>query len=115
MESLWRESFYAGGTPPEAVFIGSSPGALGTGLRRSHANPLSCRSWLRRCRPSGKLRPETQACDLYSFRPMTCRLFGPAVRVEGGAVGACELCYQGASDEEIAECAVEMAPYLTSK
>jgi hypothetical protein len=46
---------------------------------------------------------------------MTCRLFGPAVRVEGGAVGACELCYQGASDEEIAECAVEMAPYLTSK
>jgi Fe-S-cluster containining protein len=56
------------------------------------------------------LDPETQTCDLYASRPMTCRVFGPAVRVEGGAVGACELCYQGASDEEIANCAVEMDP-----
>lgn len=46
-------------------------------------------------------------CDLYEFRPMTCRTFGPPVRVEGG-LGVCELCYQGRSQEEIAGC--EMVP-----
>jgi Fe-S-cluster containining protein len=60
--------------------------------------------------PCPALDPQTQTCDLYASRPMTCRVFGPAVRVEGGAVGACELCYPGASDEQIAECAVEMDP-----
>ncbi|MDR3718779.1 MAG: YkgJ family cysteine cluster protein [Bryobacteraceae bacterium] len=56
------------------------------------------------------LDPETQTCDLYAARPMTCRVFGPAVRGSDGAVGACELCYHGASDAEIAECAVKMDP-----
>jgi len=60
--------------------------------------------------PCPALDPQTQTCDLYASRPMTCRVFGPAVRGADGAVGACELCYQGASDEQIAECAVEMDP-----
>jgi hypothetical protein len=34
---------------------------------------------------------------------MTCRSFGPPVRSEDG-LGVCELCYQGASDEQIAAC-----------
>jgi Fe-S-cluster containining protein len=60
--------------------------------------------------PCPALDPGTQTCDLYAARPMTCRVFGPAVRGSDGAVGACELCYQGASDAEIAACAVEMDP-----
>jgi Fe-S-cluster containining protein len=60
--------------------------------------------------PCPALDPETQTCDLYASRPMTCRVFGPAVRGADSAVGACELCYQGASDAQIAECAVEMDP-----
>lgn len=60
--------------------------------------------------PCPALDPVTQTCDLYASRPMTCRLFGPAVRGEDGAVGACELCYHGASDSEIAACAVETDP-----
>ena len=60
--------------------------------------------------PCPALDPETQTCDLYAARPMTCRVFGPAVRGADGAVGACELCYHGASDAEIAACAVEMDP-----
>ena len=40
---------------------------------------------------------------------MTCRTFGPPVRSGAeGALGVCELCYHGASDEEIAAC--EMKP-----
>jgi Fe-S-cluster containining protein len=53
------------------------------------------------------LDPETGNCELYESRPMTCRVFGPPVRSEGG-LGVCELCYQGAPDEVIAAC--EMKP-----
>jgi len=38
---------------------------------------------------------------------MTCRVFGPPVRSEDG-LGVCELCFQGATDEQIAAC--EMKP-----
>ena len=54
------------------------------------------------------LDPESGACDLYQFRPMTCRVFGPPVRNEGGGLGVCELCFHGASHEEIGAC--EMKP-----
>jgi len=50
------------------------------------------------------LDPEMGTCDLYSFRPMTCRVFGPPVRNEGGVLGLCELCFHGASDRQIAAC-----------
>lgn len=53
------------------------------------------------------LDPETGTCDLYSSRPMTCRVFGPPARSEDG-LGVCELCYHGATAEEIASC--EMIP-----
>ncbi|HYM76776.1 MAG TPA: YkgJ family cysteine cluster protein [Candidatus Dormibacteraeota bacterium] len=53
------------------------------------------------------LDPKTGTCDLYESRPMTCRVFGPPVRSEDG-LGVCELCYQGATDDEIAAC--EMIP-----
>jgi len=53
------------------------------------------------------LDPETGHCELYESRPMTCRLFGPPARSADG-LGVCELCFQGATDEEIAAC--EMKP-----
>jgi Fe-S-cluster containining protein len=49
------------------------------------------------------LDPETGLCELYDARPMPCRTFGPPVRSAGG-LGVCELCYHGATDEEIAAC-----------
>lgn len=59
--------------------------------------------------PCPVLDPATGACDLYSSRPMTCRTFGPPVRSgTEGALGVCELCYHGASDQQIADC--EMVP-----
>jgi len=54
------------------------------------------------------LDPESGRCDLYEFRPMTCRVFGPPVRNEGGGLGICELCFHGASPQQIAAC--EMKP-----
>jgi Fe-S-cluster containining protein len=57
--------------------------------------------------PCPALDPETGNCELYESRPMTCRVFGPPVRSEDG-LGVCELCYHGASNDEIAAC--EMKP-----
>jgi Fe-S-cluster containining protein len=57
--------------------------------------------------PCPVLDPETGLCELYEHRPMTCRVFGPPVRSEDG-LGVCELCFQGASAEQIAAC--EMVP-----
>jgi len=63
--------------------------------------------------PCPALDPETGACDLYAARPMTCRTFGPPVRSgpEAGpeeGLAVCEMCYHGATDQQIAEC--EMVP-----
>ena len=59
--------------------------------------------------PCPALDPETGNCELYESRPMTCRVFGPPVRSEDG-LGICELCYHGASDEEIAACEMKLDP-----
>jgi Fe-S-cluster containining protein len=57
--------------------------------------------------PCPALDPATGNCELYESRPMTCRVFGPPVPSEDGLC-VCELCFQGASEEEIAAC--EMNP-----
>jgi Fe-S-cluster containining protein len=61
--------------------------------------------------PCPALDPETGGCDLYSARPMTCRVFGPPVRSgpENG-LAVCELCYHGATDEQIAACEISPDP-----
>ncbi len=56
------------------------------------------------------LDPAAGTCDLYAARPITCRAFGPPVRCGSDVVGVCELCYHGATDEQIAACEVEIDP-----
>ena len=59
--------------------------------------------------PCAALDPRTGLCDLYLSRPMTCRVFGPPVRSEVG-LGVCELCYHGATEEQIAACEMPVDP-----
>ena len=59
--------------------------------------------------PCPVLDPATGLCDLYTHRPMTCRVFGPPVRSEGG-LGMCELCFVNAPEEEIARCELVADP-----
>ena len=59
--------------------------------------------------PCPALNPATGLCDVYEWRPMTCRVFGPPTRMEGGddqtpSLGCCELCFIGTSESEIAAC-----------
>ena len=57
--------------------------------------------------PCPVLDPATGLCDLYAARPITCRVFGPPLRTEDG-LGVCELCFHGATHEEIAACEVHL-------
>ena len=54
------------------------------------------------------LDPATGRCDVYAWRPMTCRVFGPPVHAAGedGAegLGHCELCFIGAAPAQVAAC-----------
>jgi Fe-S-cluster containining protein len=59
--------------------------------------------------PCAALDPNTGLCDLYLARPVTCRVFGPPVRSQQG-LGVCELCYHGATEEQIAACEMPVDP-----
>jgi len=78
-------------------------GVLGTGEEEqerfeAYANDAVCPA----------LDPATGLCGVYAWRPMTCRVFGPPVRMAGAddtePLGHCELCFAGAADEQIAAC-----------
>ena len=58
--------------------------------------------------PCPALDLEDGTCDLYAARPLTCRTFGPPMRCGEGALSVCELCYEGATDAEIAACEVNL-------
>ena len=60
--------------------------------------------------PCPVLDPDTGTCDLYAARPLTCRTFGPPVRCASGALAICELCFDGATEEEISACVVDLDP-----
>jgi Fe-S-cluster containining protein len=57
------------------------------------------------------LDPGTGRCDVYAWRPMTCRVFGPPVRMgDGEALGHCELCFIGVDWADVASCEMTV-PY----
>lgn len=60
--------------------------------------------------PCPALDPVTGACELYEWRPITCRTFGPATKTGENSFGICELCYDGVPDSEIRRCAVDVDP-----
>ena len=86
---------------------GEFPGDPVTGLLDESADSILRWEAFSNDEPCPVLDPATGLCELYPSRPMTCRVFGPPIRSEDG-LGVCELCYQGASDEQIAAC--EMIP-----
>ncbi len=79
------------------------PGNLKTGVLDEGPEAEECFAEFANDEVCPVLDPETGLCDLYDARPMTCRTFGPPVRT-GGGLGVCELCFHGASDEQIAAC-----------
>jgi Fe-S-cluster containining protein len=71
--------------------------------------------------PCPALNPGTGLCDVYPWRPMMCRVFGPPTRMapdeglreaqddsenlaQNEPLACCELCFVGACEAEIAAC-----------
>lgn len=87
------------------------PGDAATGILGGDDAAQSAFDEFANDEPCPALDPATGTCDLYAYRPITCREFGPPVRVEdAGAQGlsVCDLCFHGASPEQVAAC--EMVP-----
>jgi Fe-S-cluster containining protein len=83
----------------------SFPGDRSTGVLGSSAEDQKGFEEFANDAPCPALDPATGRCDVYQWRPMTCRVFGPPVRVGAGdALGCCELCFVGASEQQIAAC-----------
>jgi Fe-S-cluster containining protein len=59
--------------------------------------------------PCPVLDPDTGTCDLYAFRPVQCRTFGPPVRDEDDHLTVCELCFVDAPAEEVARCEMDQS------
>lgn len=83
------------------------PGDLRTGILDESEDSAQRFEEFANDEPCPALDPTTGLCELYESRPMTCRVFGPPVRSEDG-LGVCELCFHGASDEQVVAC--EMVP-----
>jgi Fe-S-cluster containining protein len=92
---------------PETGVLGSSESDQA--LFEDFANDAACPA----------LDPATGRCDVYQWRPMTCRAFGPPVRAtdENGAegLGHCELCFIGATPEQVAACEMPVPHALESE
>jgi Fe-S-cluster containining protein len=62
----------------------------------------------------------TGRCDVYAWRPMTCRVFGPPIRMDAGngekaALGHCELCFDGATEDEVKRCEMHVPHELEAE
>ena len=61
--------------------------------------------------PCPALDPPTGRCDLYAHRPLSCRTFGPPVRIGEADLPPCDLCFQGSRPEEVESCRVDPDPH----
>jgi len=60
--------------------------------------------------PCPALDPATELCDLYSHRPLACRIFGPPARMAGRELPPCRLCFRDVPGDEVERCRVEPDP-----
>jgi Fe-S-cluster containining protein len=57
--------------------------------------------------PCPLLDPQSGRCELYEWRPVSCRIYGPPIRFGTQKSPPCRLCFNGASDETIERCRME--------
>lgn len=60
--------------------------------------------------PCPVLDPDSGVCQLYEFRPMACRTYGPPIVLDWEPLPPCPLNFTQASDEEIESARVSVDP-----
>lgn len=103
-----------------AAFSASFPGDRATGLLGTGDEERERFEDFANDAPCPALDPATGRCDVYAWRPMTCRVFGPPVRMAADTSGSeglahCELCFAGATVEEVAACEMPVPHELEAK
>ena len=88
---------------PGAAF----PGDPATGLLFTQPHHEEAFADFANDEPCPVLDPATGTCDLYAFRPVQCRTFGPPVRDQDDHLTVCELCFVDAPPEEVARCEMD--------
>jgi Fe-S-cluster containining protein len=61
--------------------------------------------------PCPALDAVTGRCDLYVWRPLTCRTFGPPVRIGAADLPPCRLCFREAPAGTVEVCRAEPDPH----
>ncbi len=86
------------------------PGDPTTGLFAGDeaAEEAFCARWA--AKPCPALDPQAGACDLYGWRPVSCRTYGPPVRIAGEDLPPCKLCFVGAPPAEVETYRAEIDP-----
>jgi Fe-S-cluster containining protein len=102
-----------------ADFGAEFPGDTQTGLLgTSHADRARFEEFANEA-ACPALDPATGRCDVYQWRPMTCRVFGPPIRATGDdgseGLGHCELCFIGANPAQVAACEMQVPLDLESE
>src|ERR1035438_951123 len=86
------------------------PGDVETGLLGNSAEERERFESFANAAACPALDPATGGCDVYAWRPMTCLVFGPPIRMgDGAALAHCELNFVGASEDEVAACEMPLA------
>lgn len=85
------------------------PGDLTTGLLFTEPQHEEAFAEFANDEPCPVLDPDTGTCDLYAFRPVQCRTFGPPVRDAEEQLTVCELCFVDAPTEEVARCEMDQS------
>jgi Fe-S-cluster containining protein len=88
----------------QARLVADFPGDPTTGLLFTEPQHEEAFADFANDEPCPVLDPETGTCDLYAFRPVQCRTFGPPVRDVDDQLTVCELCFVDAPAEEIERC-----------
>ncbi|HVU48501.1 MAG TPA: YkgJ family cysteine cluster protein [Terracidiphilus sp.] len=69
--------------------------------------------------PCPALDPATGLCGVYEWRPLTCRVFGPPVRMASAdhteSLAHCELCFIGATSQQVAACEMPVPHELEAR
>jgi Fe-S-cluster containining protein len=85
-----------------AALAADFPGQPATGLLCVEEDGRAAFFARHGARPCPALDLRSGRCQLYAFRPITCRTFGPPVHLGGRDLEACELCFRGcAGDEDV--------------
>ncbi len=88
----------------------SFPGDPATGALAEEEEPREA-FWARfGSSPCPVLDPQTLTCALYAWRPVSCRTYGPPVRIGGEDLPPCRLCFVGATAGAVQACRVEPDP-----